>query len=629
MSAWFGTLRQIHNTRTPFVRSALSLTTAFTVCWTVSLTGCGDDDTTLCGDGTTLVDGRCVAAGGNVSCGDGTELVDGVCVAIAGNISCGEGTELVGGECLPSEEVELLTFELTEEASGYDELVEDLISFGAADSDNHLDQSVLADWADAGPTADQIQFIFDHGDELTEIEFREADGVGSLSMPDDTALPSRFTRTPTGTRFTGPNATACLSCHNNPIGNAGGLNVVNVMQDPAPGIDGLFNVRQTISINGGGAIQILAEDMTEELQALRDQAKANPGTEIELLVKEGAVSFGSIICASADECNYEDVVGISPDLIVRPMGWKGNFPTLRGFSSDAGFGEMGMQSDEILWKLETPPFSDLTPDIDGDGDGITHELSVGDITALTVYLAMQEIPTTVIALADADLAELSAEDRSKIVAGEALFDSIGCADCHVSSYKVSTTMFAEPSARANGAFEDLDLAGRNVGYTSDSPLVVDLSAAPTDEPRLLKEQDGSAEIQPYTDLKRHFMGAHLADDAKTYFPKDASQFDITELPEDADADSQNALSTEIGLGEFLTPELWGVGNSGPWLHDGRALTLSEAILLHGVDNPGANPSEAQAARDAFQDLNDNEKEQVIAFLRNLVLVDMADEEEEE
>ena len=37
--------------------------------------------------------------------------------------------------------------------------------------------------------------------------------------------------------------------------------------------------------------------------------------------------------------------------------------------------------------------------------------------------------------------------------------------------------------------------------------------------------------------------------------------------------------------DFLTPPLWGVGNSGPWLHDGRAGSLDEAIRLHGVNSP--------------------------------------------
>jgi CxxC motif-containing protein (DUF1111 family) len=33
--------------------------------------------------------------------------------------------------------------------------------------------------------------------------------------------------------------------------------------------------------------------------------------------------------------------------------------------------------------------------------------------------------------------------------------------------------------------------------------------------------------------------------------------------------------------EWRTPPLWGVADSAPYLHDGRAGTLVEAIALHG------------------------------------------------
>jgi CxxC motif-containing protein (DUF1111 family) len=60
---------------------------------------------------------------------------------------------------------------------------------------------------------------------------------------------------------------------------------------------------------------------------------------------------------------------------------------------------------------------------------------------------------------------------------------------------------------------------------------------------------------------------------------------------------------------FITARLWGVADTAPYLHDGRATTLTEAILLHG--------GEAQAARDDFDALSDEEKEKVLAFLRTL------------
>jgi CxxC motif-containing protein (DUF1111 family) len=61
--------------------------------------------------------------------------------------------------------------------------------------------------------------------------------------------------------------------------------------------------------------------------------------------------------------------------------------------------------------------------------------------------------------------------------------------------------------------------------------------------------------------------------------------------------------------EWRTPPLWGVADSAPYLHDGRAATLEEAIRLHG----------GQGARAAqrFQALKAPEQVQLIAFLKTL------------
>ncbi len=45
--------------------------------------------------------------------------------------------------------------------------------------------------------------------------------------------------------------------------------------------------------------------------------------------------------------------------------------------------------------------------------------------------------------------------------------------------------------------------------------------------------------------------------------------------------------------EFLTRPLWGLADTGPWLHDGRAQSLMEAIILH--DSPGTDASPIIAA----------------------------------
>jgi CxxC motif-containing protein (DUF1111 family) len=62
-------------------------------------------------------------------------------------------------------------------------------------------------------------------------------------------------------------------------------------------------------------------------------------------------------------------------------------------------------------------------------------------------------------------------------------------------------------------------------------------------------------------------------------------------------------------GEWRTPPLWGVADSGPYLHDGRAPTLEQAIRLH--DGQG------RPAAERFVRLGAAEQAQLIAFLRTL------------
>jgi len=75
--------------------------------------------------------------------------------------------------------------------------------------------------------------------------------------------------------------------------------------------------------------------------------------------------------------------------------------------------------------------------------------------------------------------------------------------------------------------------------------------------------------------------------------------------------------TGHGASVWLTKELWGVGNSAPYLHNGRALTLTEAILAHG--------GEAEASRERFEAADLLRQEALLSFLRSLVL--HKDEEE--
>lgn len=95
----------------------------------------------------------------------------------------------------------------------------------------------------------------------------------------------------------------------------------------------------------------------------------------------------------------------------------------------------------------------------------------------------------------------------------------------------------------------------------------------------------------YSDLLLHSVGTSGA--AFYYSPTEdpTKQFDIV-------LDS-----------EMRTPPLWGVADSAPYLHDGSAATLEEAILKHS--------EQAEQSTEAYRKLGRFEKDRLLAFLRSL------------
>jgi cytochrome c peroxidase len=71
--------------------------------------------------------------------------------------------------------------------------------------------------------------------------------------------------------------------------------------------------------------------------------------------------------------------------------------------------------------------------------------------------------------------------------------------------------------------------------------------------------------------------------------------------------------------EWRTPPLWGFRDSGPYLHDGRAATLEQAVALHG--------GEAAGIAQRFFSLKPVERLKVEAFLKSLSAPDRAGPEQ--
>ncbi len=96
----------------------------------------------------------------------------------------------------------------------------------------------------------------------------------------------------------------------------------------------------------------------------------------------------------------------------------------------------------------------------------------------------------------------------------------------------------------------------------------------------------------YSDLLLHDMGRSLSDSGGSYG---------IDGPDTPQAPSPR---------EWRTPPLWGYRDSGPYMHDGRADNLEEAVALH--------EGQAKASARQFFRLSAEERSQVEAFLKSLV-----------
>ena len=300
-------------------------------------------------------------------------------------------------------------------------------------------------------------------------------------------------------------------------------------------------------LHGGGGKEALGKEMTAELQALLDVAERAPsGTLTELWTK--GVFFGVVATLPGGALDLSGVEGIGPlelsdrsQLVIKPFGRKFESFSMRDFDRVAMPFHFGIEPVEVVGE-----------GVDRDGDGAVDEVSISEMAALHVFDVTNPPPR------DLTRGRTARE-------GFALFEQIGCSDCHVPELHTRSRelplafpeVAADPSANV---YLRIDL--REVGFPP----------AP----------GGGVRVRLFSDLKRHDMGPELAEDLEQ-------------------AGAENRF--------FGTAALWGVADTAPYLHDGRATTLRDAILLHR--------GEAGEVRDAFAGLSSPEQEKLLAFLGQL------------
>lgn len=395
------------------------------------------------------------------------------------------------------------------------------------------------------------EMLFLRGDALFGHEFRIENGYGTIK---DEPLK----RIHQG-NYGGLDTFSCNGCHSvgGPDGAGSETQNAFVMGDGEHLSSA--NIRNAPHTLGLGLIQALAEEMSNELGLLRDKAmiqaqKTQAPVTIKLSTK--GIDFGTLTVMPTGEIDTSGLEGISNDLILRPFGWKGNVAKLRRFVEEAARIHFGVQSHVLALGYKTKPEPEkLGPGPnwwDPDNDGVQFELEEGTLTASALYLAMLETPV-IIPPHDPGL-------RLRWSNGQTLFEEVGCAYCHRPELLLVNYYWDEYSDTTNA-----------------SPITLHLFVD-GDQPR------GTARIKLFSDLKRHDMGEGLAD---------------------RHPDMEGGIPQSV----FITRPLWGLAETAPYLHDGRAATIPEAILAHG--------GEAEGARDAFASLAPDEQADIHLFLLSL------------
>jgi mono/diheme cytochrome c family protein len=411
-------------------------------------------------------------------------------------------------------------------------------------------------------TADNL---FDIGDFLFNHTFTTDEGLGNaLDAAPAGSNPRPNQRALHNGKFGGPDAAQCNTCHTVGGDDGAGTLETNLFED-GDGVNmSSALVRNAKALVGVGYLQQLGLEMTADLARARDAAIARAqarSRNVTVQLASKGVAFGALTAHPDGSVDTSRIEGVDADLIIKPLAWKGRVAILRRFVEGGFQVHLGMASDVLIAQNCAHPIPAVVgngPDCnDPDADGVTREVTEGQLTAMATYMALQQVPIR-IPPSDPDTAD-SAD------LGEVLFDFLGCTSCHVPTLHLDSPVHQEVPDLTGGKPFEFDL-------TQDGHV-----------PRLSASAQGGVDVPLFSDLKRHDMGDDLADPHDTFrvFP----------------------------ARPFLTPALWGVADSPPYLHDGRAATLLDAILAHH--------GEGEDARAAFVEIGSDGQKNILDFLGTL------------
>ncbi len=291
--------------------------------------------------------------------------------------------------------------------------------------------------------------------------------------------------------------------------------------------------------------------MTSALRAIRaeaiNQAVANE-MDVTLPLTAKGVSYGSITAHSNATVDTSAVVGVDPDLRVRPFFAQGLTISIREFLVGAFNAEMGLESPDSDLAVAAGGGDVLTPSgmllsgtvdkiegaqaasptDDNDGDGVVNEIAQSIVDFEEFYLLHYFKAGT----------QITPTNSSAVTMGRATFTAIGCVTCHKPTFTIASDRRV---ADLETNFSDFNPM---TPTTSGNPFnrmfaVASLFLTVTDDgsglPSLKRHSNHSFVVRNiFTDFKRHDLGANFHE--RNY---------------------EGTMSTL-----FITEPLWGVGDDG-------------------------------------------------------------------
>ena len=299
------------------------------------------------------------------------------------------------------------------------------------------------------------------------------------------------------------------------------------------------------------------------------------------------------------------------------FGWRGNIASLIDFNDQACAAELGLET-----RRKKQPIDPLYPNYKNTSIDITDT----QIRTLTSFVKALPAPIRDISL--------DSVDHEQVARGEQQFSAIGCSICHQPNlenaigiysdlllhdmgYELKDINFAEPhrirSERIANSVPPPSLSfstyyGNATGISPNNNRSTDSLSNPGLSPN--SDISFNAPTQPkkiqYVTLGR--SSETLTEEAGETNSAGAGR--STREVRDMEHQLRIQIEPTNHMQEWRTPPLWGVRDSAPYMHDGRAGTLLEAVSMH--------EGEAAGTRDRFLNLSHRDRSAIIKFMETLI-----------